>query len=78
MEIGSGHLASSGNPMCLLSRTADFEHEVAGVNQQTLISFPWDGHWQKLWDGPGCRLKTWPRRINHKTTKSKTNTGTLP
>ena len=34
MEIGSGHLASSGNPLCPLIMTADFEHEVAGANQQ--------------------------------------------
>ena len=56
MEMGPGHLASSGNLLCPLSRTADFEHEVAGANQQTLISFPWDGHCQILWDGPGCLL----------------------
>ena len=40
MEMGPGHLASSGNLLCTLSRTADFEHEVADANQQTLISFP--------------------------------------
>ena len=55
-EMGPGHLASSGILLCPLSRTADFEHEVADANQQTLISFPWDGHWQKLWGGPGYRL----------------------
>ena len=56
VEMGPWHLASSGNLLCLLSRTADFEHEVADVHQQTLTSYPWDGHWQKLWDGPGCRM----------------------
>ena len=44
MEVGPGHHASSGNLLCPLSRTADFEHEVADANQQILISFPWDGH----------------------------------
>ena len=39
MEMGPGHLVSSGNLLCPLSRTADFEHEVADANQQTLISF---------------------------------------
>ena len=39
MEMGPGHLASSGNLLCPVSR-ADFEHEVADANQQTLISFP--------------------------------------
>ena len=56
METGPGHLASSGNLLCPLNRTADYEHEVADANQQTLISFPWGGHWRKLWGGPGCRL----------------------
>ena len=40
MEMGPGHFASSGNLLCPLSRTADFEHEVTGADQQTLISFP--------------------------------------
>ena len=53
MEMGPGLFASSGNMLCL-SRTADFEHEVADANQQTLIFFPWGG--QELWDGQGCRL----------------------
>ena len=56
MEMGPGQLASSENLLCLLSRTADFEHEVADANQQTLISFPWDRHWQKLWGSPVCKL----------------------
>ena len=52
MEMGPGLLPSSGNLLCPLSRTTDFEqghdfeHEVADANQQTLIFFPWDGHWQ--------------------------------
>ena len=34
VDIGPRHLASSGNRLCPLSRTADFEHEVAGANQK--------------------------------------------
>ena len=56
MEMGPGHLAFSGNLVCPLSRTADFEHVVADANHQTLISFPWDGHWQNLCGDPDCRL----------------------
>ena len=43
---------------CFLRKSvkADFENEVANAYPQTLISFPWDGHWQKLWDGHACRL----------------------
>ena len=48
MEIGPGHLASSGNLLCPLSRTADFGHAVAGANQQTLISFSYGGHWSSF------------------------------
>ena len=33
MKMGPRHLASSGNLLCPLSRTADFEHEVADANQ---------------------------------------------
>ena len=33
MKMGPGHLASSENRLCPLSRTADFEHEVAGANK---------------------------------------------
>ena len=39
MEMGPGHLASSENMLCPFRRTADFEHEVAGAYQQTLIIF---------------------------------------
>ena len=39
MEIGPGHLASSRNLFCPFSWTADFKHEIADANQQTLISF---------------------------------------
>ena len=37
--MGPGHFASSGNLLCPLNRTADFEHEVADANQQTPIFF---------------------------------------
>ena len=39
VEMGPGHLAFLGNMLCPLSRTAGFEHELADVNQQTLIFF---------------------------------------
>ena len=56
MEMGLMHLVPSGNLLCPSNRTADFEHEVADANSQTLICFPGGGHWQKRCDGQACCL----------------------
>ena len=39
VEMGPGHLASSGNLLCPLRSTAGFEHEVTDANPQTLDIF---------------------------------------
>ena len=40
MEMEPGHLASSGNLLCPLSRTADFEHEVEDA-EGSVVGFNW-------------------------------------
>ena len=42
MEIGPGHLASSGNQLCPLGRTANFDDKVAGASTNSdIFSVAW-------------------------------------